>query len=39
MSLKKELAKEKVNTYLNSMKNIGISFEEAINYLQELGGK
>lgn len=37
--VKKELAKEKVNTYLNSMKNIGISFEEAINYLQELGGK
>ena len=37
--VKKDLAKEKVNTYLNSMKNIGISFEEAINYLQELGGK
>lgn len=33
--VKKELAKEKVNTYLNSMKDIGISFEEAINYLQE----
>ena len=37
--VKRELAKEKVNTYLNSMKNIGINFEEAINYLQELGGK
>ncbi len=37
--IKKELAKEKVNTYLNSMKDIGINFEEAINYLQELGGK
>ena len=33
--VKKELAKEKVNTYLNSMKDIGIRFEEAINYLQE----
>ncbi len=33
--IKKELAKEKVNTYLNSMKDIGISFEEAISYLQE----
>lgn len=33
--VKKELAKEKVTTYLNSMKDIGISFEEAINYLQE----
>lgn len=33
--VKKELAKEKVITYLNSMKDIGISFEEAINYLQE----
>lgn len=37
--VKKELAKEKVNTYINSMKNIGISFEDAVNYLQELGGK
>ena len=37
--MKKELAKEKVNNYLNDMKNIGISFEEAIAYLQELGGK
>ena len=33
--VKKELAKEKVNTYINSMKDIGISFEEAISYLQE----
>lgn len=33
--VKKELAKEKVKTYLNSMKDIGISFEEAISYLQE----
>ena len=37
--VKKELAKEKVNNYLNSMNNIGISYDEAIKYLQELGGK
>ena len=36
--IKKELAKEKVNNYINDMKNIGISYEEAVKYLQELGG-
>ena len=36
--IKKELAKEKVNIYINDMKNIGISYEEAMKYLQELGG-
>ena len=36
--IKKELAKEKVNNYLNDMKNIGIAYEESIKYLQELGG-
>ena len=36
--IKKELAKEKVNNYLNDMKNIGITYEESIKYLQELGG-
>lgn len=35
--VKKELAKEKVIKYLNDMKNIGIDYNEAINYLQELG--
>lgn len=35
--IKKELAKEKVNNYLNEMKNIGISYNDAIIYLQELG--
>ena len=35
--IKKELAKEKVNNYLNDMKNIGIAYEEAVKYLQELG--
>ena len=37
--MKKELANEKVNNYLNDMKNIGVTYEEAIVYLQELGGK
>ncbi len=37
--MKKELAKEKINSYLNDMKNIGITYEESITYLQELGGK
>ncbi len=35
--VKRELAKEKVNNYLEGMKNIGISKEDAIKYLQELG--
>ena len=38
-NVKNELAKEKVNQYLNSMQNIGISLNEAVKYLQELGGK
>ncbi|MGN1384198.1 MAG: hypothetical protein ACI4XD_02770 [Clostridia bacterium] len=37
MKIKKELAEEKVNNYINDMKNIGITYEEAIIYLQELG--
>ena len=37
--VKKELAQEKVNNYLNSMKNIGINYDSAVRYLQELGGK
>ena len=36
--IKKHLAEEKVNNYLQDMKNIGINYKEAINYLQELGG-
>lgn len=36
--IKKELAKEKVNNYINDMKNIGITYEEAVQYLRELGG-
>ena len=36
---KKQLAQEKVNNYLNSMKSIGINYEDALSYLQELGGK
>ena len=37
--VKNELAKEKVENYVNSMNLIGISFDEAVKYLQELGGK
>ena len=37
--VKKKLAQEKVNNYLNSKKNIGINYELAIQYLQELGGQ
>lgn len=38
-NVKKELAKEKVNTYLTSMKDIGLTFDDAARYLQELGGR
>ena len=38
-NIKKDLAKEKINTYIKDMKNIGISYEDALKYLQELGGK
>ena len=37
--IKMELAEEKVNNYIKDMKNIGITYEEAIKYLQELGRK
>lgn len=37
--MKKELANEKVNIFLNDMKNIGIAKKEALKYLQELGGE
>lgn len=37
--IRKELAEEKVKKYLNDMKNIGINYENAIMYLQELGGE
>ena len=36
--IKRELAEEKVNNYIKDMKNIGITYEEAVKYLQELGG-
>lgn len=39
LKLKKELAKEKVEKYLNDMNSIGLSFEDCVNYLQELGVK
>jgi len=37
--IRKKLAQEKVNQYLDGMNNIGITHEEAIQYLQELGEK
>ena len=37
-NLKKELAEEKVNNFIEDMKNIGITYDEALKYLQELGG-
>ena len=36
---KEKLAKQKTIEYLESMKNIGASYEEIIKYLQDLGGK
>ena len=36
--LRKKLAEEKVKNYLNDMENIGIAYDEAIRYLQEIGG-
>lgn len=36
---KRQLAQEKVDNYLNSMNNIGIDYNKALEYLQELGGK
>ena len=37
--MRKELATEKVNNYIADMKKIGITFDECVKYLQELGGK
>lgn len=37
--IQKELAKEKVKIFLEDMKKIGITHEEAKKYLQDLGGK
>ena len=36
--MKEDLARDKVNLFLEDMKKIGISHEEAIQYLQEIGG-
>ena len=37
--VKKQLAQEKIKNYLEDMKSIGISYEEAAKYLQELQDK
>ena len=36
-NVKRELAEEKVNNYIKDMNNIGITYEQSIQYLQELG--
>ena len=38
-NIKRQLAEEKVNKYIKDMKNIGITYEDSIHYLQELGRK
>jgi DNA-binding transcriptional regulator YhcF (GntR family) len=35
--VKKELSKDIINKYVRDMESIGISYEESINYLKELG--
>ncbi|MBQ2836385.1 MAG: GntR family transcriptional regulator [Clostridia bacterium] len=37
--IKRKLAEEKVNNYIKDMKNIGITYDQSIQYLQELGRK
>ena len=37
-SIRKKLAEEKVNNFLKDIKNIGITYKEALAYLQKLGG-
>ena len=37
--IKRKLAEEKVNNYIKDMKNIGITYEQSIQYLQELERK
>lgn len=36
---KKDLAKEKVRNFFKDMDKIGISLDEAVNYLKEMGGE
>ena len=36
---KKDFAKEKVKNFFKDMDKIGISYDEAVNYLKEMGGK
>ena len=37
--VKEEFAKEKVNKYLSDMQNLGFDFDDAVKYLNELGGE
>lgn len=34
---RKKLAKEQTNNYIKSMESLGLSYEEAVKYLQEIG--
>ena len=36
---KMELAKSKIHNFIHDMNNIGITLEETVKYLQEMGGK
>lgn len=37
--IRKEIAKEKTKKYIKDMEEMGISYEQSIEYLQSLGGK
>lgn len=37
--VKRKLAEQKMNNYLSSMEDIGIDYDMAVKYLQELGGQ
>ena len=36
--IKIEVARDKVNNYIKDMQNIGINYNDAVKYLQQLGG-
>ena len=37
--VRRDLAKSMVNEYISSMEKLGITFDESVTYLQELGGR
>ena len=38
LKIKKDIADENVKTFLEDMKNIGITYEETLKYLKDIGG-